>query len=110
MREIHRWQGASGQWYDHGVHPFAQVHCAAANFIMVRRERNGACSPLYIGEAADFHQRFLCDPKRLAALAMGANEIHILLGGASTDRRARIDFDLRRAHPTPLNQRAGSGA
>lgn len=78
----------------------------SAVYIFVRRNADGACDPVYVGQTSDTHRRMsehLRD-KLVYAMILGANEIHVhLLAETKADRFA-VETDLRNRHLTPLNK------
>lgn len=65
--------------------------------------------PYYIGETGDLGERIDRHEKFLPALRLGATEVHVHLFALSRQQRLDIETDLRRAHPTLLNEQGIAG-
>jgi hypothetical protein len=108
--QIHKWKGASGQWYIHSIFSIYNLpELGACNYILARYtwNANGFRVPLYIGQGKEGrlnanHEKFK------PAIELGANEVHICQLASSEQQRLDIETDLRREHPTPLNEQ-GTG-
>jgi len=91
----HYWRGASGKRYLHTV--YSLLDCPAlpkAIFIIVRREKDGTCLPLHIGQTIeDTESLNLAYLRRLGA-RLGGNEVHIHLLAETTETRTDIEADL----------------
>ncbi|HEY3815377.1 MAG TPA: GIY-YIG nuclease family protein [Caulobacteraceae bacterium] len=104
------WQGRSGEWYPHSVCAVAVPDWhVSANYILVRRNPDGTCSALYIGETADLRRRW--DEHVESGLVrharyLGLNELHVYLLAEGSKARLDRETDLRHGHPTPLNKQA----
>jgi hypothetical protein len=97
------WQGASGAWFMHTIHPFTrELALKNVNYGFVRRNADDSRTPLYWGIAKDSGERFARHEKFFSAWLFGANEIHIHFGGGERSR-LQIETDLRHGHWTPLN-------
>ncbi len=97
------WEGHSGSVYAHAIWPFADPRVTwPANYIFVRRGRNGARTPLYIGHTDNMTMRWKEHSPELveAAARLGANELH--LHWIAVDRAA-VEADLRRIRPSLLS-------
>lgn len=94
-QSFHYWRGASGQRYLHTVFPlFDCPLMPKVNYILVRRERDGARRPLDIGQTvSDADSLNLAHLRRRAAL-LGANEIHIHFLPETVRERASAEADL----------------
>ncbi len=104
------WQGAAGAWYIHTVYPIRAVpDFKACNYIFAGPRFDGKRQPYYIGESGDFAERIDRHEKFLPALRLGATEVHVHLLAASRQQRLNIETDLRRGHPTPLNEQSVAG-
>jgi hypothetical protein len=93
---FHFWTGATGRRYVHTV--YSLIECpalAAGNYILVRREDNGARTVLAIGSAThDAASLNLADIRRRGA-ELGANEVHIHLLAGTSKASKLVEFDLR---------------
>ena len=99
------WQGASGAWYIHSVYPIHLVpDFRACNYIFAGPRFDGMRQPYYIGESGDFGERIDRHEKFSPARRLGATEVHGHLLAASRQQRLDIETDVRRGHPTPLNE------
>jgi hypothetical protein len=98
------WQGASGRWYSHTVYPVSAVpHFPSANYIIARwNPGSSRFDPLYIGESGNFAVRW--HEKRVPALSLGGTHILLHLLANSEQERLKIETDIRRAWPAPLNE------
>jgi hypothetical protein len=104
--KFHYWQGGlSRAWFIHTVLPFTSSPAVIdANYIFVRRDREGKCTALYVGQSDNLSERMPRHEKFAAALSLGANEVHVHLLAATSTERFRVETDLRRGHPAPLNE------
>jgi len=104
---MHRWQGASGQWYFFSIYPITAVPSwiTDCNYVFARPRFDVVQSrePFYIGESGDFGKELASHPKHWPAQLLGATEIHIHFLAKSRSERLDIETDLRRGHWTPLN-------
>jgi hypothetical protein len=104
---MHRWQGASGQWYVFNIYPISAVPdwISSCNYVLARPRFDAmqAREPFYFGESGDFRKEFGSHPKLWPAQLLGATEVHIHLLAKSRSERLDIETDLRRGHWTPLN-------
>ncbi len=106
---LHRWQGASGQWYFfsiyslHGIPDWLSSCCCNYIFASPRHGLTQAREPFYIGEKGDT-DRFANHEKLKRALALGATELHVCFTAESKWHRLDIETDLRNGHRTPLNE------
>jgi hypothetical protein len=104
------WQGASGAWYIHSVYQIQVVpDFGACNYIFAGPRFDRRRQPFYIGESGDFGERIDRHEKFLPALWLGATEVHVHLLATSRQQRLDIETDLRRGHPTPLNEQRIAG-
>ena len=104
---LHWWQGQTGKWFPTTVLPLSNPNwdCPAV-YIMVRRNFDGRCVPLYIGQSEDLGRRMSehAHDKLLSAILMGGNELHVHLLAKSEWERFQVETDLRNGQPSPLNQ------
>jgi hypothetical protein len=104
---IHRWQGASGQWYIFNIYQITAVPdwITDCNYVFARPRFDAMQSrePFYFGESGDFGKELASHPKLWPAQLLGATEVHIHFLAKSTSERLDIETDLRRGHWTPLN-------
>lgn len=103
------WAGRSGRSYIHTAYTVVPDWSQAANYILVRRNADGSCSPLYIGETDDMSRRWqehlrsgLVDRAR----RRGANELHLHFLTETRSQRLNAETDLRHGNPTPLNEQS----
>lgn len=103
------WAGRSGRSYIHTAYTVVPDWSQAANYILVRRNADGSCSPLYIGETDDMSRRWqehlrsgLVDRAR----GRGANELHLHFLTETRSQRLSAETDLRHGNPTPLNEQS----
>ncbi len=92
---FHYWQGASGKRYIHSVYSlFNCPEVPKVNYVLVRREGNGTCTALAIGEtkesACSLNLAFL----RHNAAKLHANEIHIHVMPQTKYERDMVRLDL----------------
>lgn len=89
------WRGASGERYLHTV--YGLLDCPPlprANYVLVRRERNGTSRVLRIGHTShDADTLNLADIRHRAA-RLGATEVHVHFLAAGERARRVIEFDL----------------
>jgi hypothetical protein len=71
-------------------------------YVMVRRDGDGNRTALYIGEAEHLGAKLAHHDKWMRCKDLGMNEIHIL--ATFETARATILHDLRRGHPSVLNE------
>ena len=91
----HYWRGASGARYLHTV--FALIDCPQlprANYILVRRDQDGTCRPLDIGQTVYVAESLNLAHLRRRAVLLGANEIHIHFLSESVRQRRAVEADL----------------
>jgi len=104
---MHRWQGASGQWYCFNIYPITAIPSwiSDCNYIFARPRFDLAQSrePFYIGESGNFGKELTSHPKLWPAQLLGATEVHMHFLAKSGSERLDIETDLRRGHWTPLN-------
>lgn len=102
----HYWRGASGARYLHSV--YSLIECPAmpkANYILVRREKDGTRRPLRIGQTmADAHSLNLAHLRHMGA-RLGANEVHIHLLAESALERDMVETDLTARQLGPASAR-----
>lgn len=103
------WAGRSGRSYAHNAYTAVPDWTQAANYILVRRNADGGCSPLYIGETDDMSRRWkehlrsgLVDRAR----GHGANELHLHFLTETRSQRLNAETDLRHGNSTPLNEQS----
>lgn len=92
---FHFWQGASGKRYIHSVYSlFTCPELPKANYILVKREPDGSCRALSIGQtkenASSLNLAFL----RHSAAKHGANEIHVNVMTKNDHERNLVRLDL----------------
>ncbi len=92
---FHFWQGASGKRYIHSVYSlFTCPELPKANYILVKREQDGSCRALSIGQtkekASSLNLAFL----RHSAAKHGANEIHVNVMTKNDHERNLVRLDL----------------
>lgn len=95
------WRGQSGARYLHTV--FSLLECPVlpkANYILVRRDANGARAVLGIGQTTAEAGSLNLASLRLRGAQAGANEIHVHLLAETAEDRARVEADLRAARLT----------
>ena len=91
------WPGESGNLHLHWVFscwalpPFTVGHF---NYMFVRREPDGQCTPLYIGETANFADCMRRHESWQDAISLGMNEVHVDLSADSIWVRQAIETDL----------------
>jgi hypothetical protein len=104
---MHRWQGASGQWYVFNIYPITAGPdwITDCNYVFARPRFDGMQSreAFYFGESGDFGKELASHPKLWPAQLLGATEVHIHFLAKSRSERLDIETDLRRGHGTPLN-------
>jgi hypothetical protein len=104
------WQGASGAWYIHTVYRMRAVpDFRACNYLFAGPGFDGRRQPYYIGETGDLDQGIDRHEKFLPAMRLGATEVHVHLLAVSKQQRLDIETDLRRGHPTALNEQSRGG-
>jgi hypothetical protein len=76
---MHRWQGASGQWYVFNIYPISAVPdwISSCNYVLARPRFDAmqAREPFYFGESGDFRKEFGSHPKLWPAQLLGATEV-----------------------------------
>ena len=90
------WTGASGQRYVHNVH--ALIECPPlprAVYLLVRREKNGACTVLHIASSHSDAPTLNLARIRHRGATLGANEVHVHLLASSVEHCRTIACDLR---------------
>ena len=99
---FHFWCGASGRRYVHTV--YSLVECPAlpsGNYILVKRDDNGAREVLAIGSVAnDAASLNLAEIRRRGA-ELGANEVHVHLLASTTKLSKLVEFDLKSCAGAP---------
>jgi hypothetical protein len=114
-RPGHLWKDESGVWHSFGVFGIDEIYdFEGIVYIITRARFDGLFDPLYIGQSGQGGTRLSSHEKMAAARRLGATHVHILFVDGSVDRFS-IETDLRRLHPTPLNEQptpalAGLGA
>ncbi len=91
----HYWRGASGARYLHSV--YSLLDCPSlpkATYIIVRREDDGTCRPLHIGQTVEDTQSLNLALLRRLGARLGANEVHIHLLAETAEERMAIETDL----------------
>lgn len=92
---FHFWQGASGKRYIHSVYSlFTCPELPKANYVLVRREENGECTALSIGQTKDNASSLNLAFLRHSAAKLGANEVHINVMTKSDHERNMVRLDL----------------
>lgn len=94
------WEGYSTNWYLTSVFDLAQVDCTAAGaFVVVRRERNGDCTPLMVGAAQNVSDELygVHGDAVLRAIRAGATELHVHLVAEDLDARETAMRDIAAA-------------
>jgi hypothetical protein len=103
---LHRWQGASGEWYCFSVCRLDEIFdFDGVVYILTRARLDGFYDPLYIGESGDGEERLHPSKheKMPRARALGLTDVHVHFTG-NRSRRLSVETDLRRRHATPLNE------
>lgn len=92
------WSGASGTRYVHSIYNlFECPPLEEANYILVKRHRDGQRTVLSIGRVAHAAPSTNLSTIRQRAAELSANEVHIHLLAGGTDASRQIESDLRRA-------------
>ncbi|KAB1086467.1 hypothetical protein F4V91_08515 [Neorhizobium galegae] len=102
----HEWQGRSGRFWITTVYPlFADFEPISSVYVMVKRNPNGTCSPIYIGQTDNLRRRMIehTQEKLIAAYRLGANELHAHFLAQTDSERFAVETDLRNGHSTPIN-------
>lgn len=90
------WSGLSGRSYVHTI--FDLIGCPrvpACSYVLVKRDRDGARTPLRIGTAsADAWSLNLAEIRHRAA-QLGANEVHLHLIAGDAATRLQVTKDLQ---------------
>jgi predicted GIY-YIG superfamily endonuclease len=103
----HWWQGKSGHWYVHTVFDRLPAGLSEANYVLVRRNADGTCTSLYIGETGELARRWMEHERSglvSGATRLGLNELHVHLLASDDRERVRVETDLRHGHDPPLNR------
>lgn len=96
FERFHFWSGASGEAYVHTV--YALIDCPAipaSNYILVRRDTNGACHALAVGRVAEDAPSLNLARVRQLAANLGANEVHVHLIAGTPKQSKLVEFDLK---------------
>lgn len=91
----HYWRGASGKRYLHSV--YSLLECPAlpkAIYIIVRREKDGICLPLHIGQTVEETESLNLAHLRCLGARLGGNEVHIHLLAGTVEARAEVEADM----------------
>jgi hypothetical protein len=102
------WQGASGVWYRHLVWDLpSSLTATPANYIAVRRGRDGTRRAIFIGQTDDLERCWrdhIASGLLAEALELGANEIHLNCAARDRTERTAMEWDLLQGHDAPLNR------
>ncbi len=96
-QSFHYWRGQSGRRYLHTV--YSLIGCPAlprANYVLIRREEDGSCTPLSIGQTMSDAVSLNLAQLRHEGAKAGASEVHIHMLAGSDDARALVEHDLTR--------------
>ena len=92
------WTGASGSRYVHSIYNlFDCPPVDAANYILVKRHRDGRRTVLSIGRAVNASATLNLADIRQRSAELGANEIHVHLLADSKSASQLIEADLRQS-------------
>lgn len=92
------WTGASGTRYVHSIYNlFECPPVDAANYILVKRHRDGQRTVLSIGRVTHASASINLADIRQRSAELGANEIHVHLLADSKSASQQIEADLRRS-------------
>jgi hypothetical protein len=102
------WQGASGVWYRHLVWDLpSSLTATPANYIAVRRGRDGTRRAIFIGQTDDLERCWrdhIASGLLAEALELGTNEIHLNCAARDRTERTAMEWDLLQGHDAPLNR------
>ncbi|WP_416065640.1 hypothetical protein ACK9YZ_03195 [Rhizobium sp. ZK1] len=104
---FHYWQGQSLGWWITTVYPlFADFPPISSVYVMVKRNQDGTCAPIYIGQTDNLRRRMMehSKDKVLAAYKLGATQLHAHFIANTATERFAVETDLRNGHKTPLNE------
>lgn len=96
-QSFHYWRGQSGRRYLHTVYPL--IGCPSlprANYVLVRREDDGSCTLLSIGQTCSDAASLNLAHLRHEGAKAGASEVHIHLLAGSDEARHHVERDLAR--------------
>ena len=92
------WTGASGTRYVHSIYNlFECPPVDAANYILVKRHRDGQRTVLSIGRVLHASASMNLADVRQRSAELGANEIHVHLLADSKSASQQIEADLKRS-------------
>jgi len=92
------WTGSSGNRYVHSIYNlFECPPVDEANYILVKRHRDGQRTVLSIGRVNHTSGNVNLANIRQRAAEMGANEVHVHLLAGSTGASLEIESDLRKS-------------
>lgn len=92
---FHFWQGVSGKRYIHSVYSiFTCPELPKANYVLVKRNEEGNCQAVAIGQTSKTIGSLNLAFLRQQAAKLGANEIHINVMSRSDDERNMVRLDL----------------
>ncbi len=92
---FHFWQGTSGKRYIHSVYSlFACPQLPKANFILVKRDQEGNCTALQIGQTTEKSNSLNLAFLRKSAATLGANEVHVHVMSKTDFERNMVRLDL----------------
>ena len=112
-QRLYDWRGRSGKTYSFGVFPLGTpMRDQDGNYIFARRQADGTCMPIYIGQGnlrcrtdLEHHHKGPC------IVSKGATEVHAHLNPSEPGRVAE-EADILAAHsqayePQGCNERPG---
>ena len=92
---FHFWQGVSGKRYIHSVYSiFTCPELPKANYVLVKRNEEGNCQAVAIGQTSKTIGSLNLAELRQQAARLGANEIHINVMSRNDDERNMVRLDL----------------
>lgn len=92
---FHFWQGVSGKRYIHSVYSiFTCPELPKANYVLVKRDVDGRCQAVAIGQTSKTVGSLNLAFLRQQAARLGANEIHINVMSHSDEERNMVRLDL----------------
>ena len=104
------WQGWSSAWYVTSIFDIQGFSCdEPGTFVLVRRERNGSCTPLMVGASENVGEDLFAHygPALMRAIKSGATEVHVHLLAQTPEDRAVVMEDIAQGwqmpvHPAPV--------